>query len=150
MTWLIRFALSTALMLSPFCARAEAPAPSGGATTAVKAVTIYAAASLKNALDEIAASWKAKTGDDVKISYAGSMLLAKQIEAGAPADVFISADLASMDYLADRKLIVPGSRSNLLGNTLVVVAPKASPLSQLAFKKEAWEKAIGDGPRGAW
>lgn len=119
---------------------AETPAPA-----APQIVMIFAAASLKNALDDAVAAYKAKTGTGVTVSYAASLPLAKQIEAGAPADIFISADVASMDYLADQNLIRQETRSNLLGNRLVVVAPKSSALQSLPFTKEAFAKAIGAG-----
>ena len=74
-------------------------------------VVVFAAASLKNALDEIAATWAKDTGKPApKISYAASSALAKQIEQGAPADVFISADLQWMNYTAERKLISKSMR----------------------------------------
>src|SRR5262245_54348114 len=97
-------------------------------------ITVFAAASLKNALDDAAKVYQAKTGNKVTISYAASPALAKQIEAGAPADIFFSADLDWMDYLQERKLIDVGSRHSLLGNTLVLVAPKDSTVS-LAIEK---------------
>ncbi|GAC1340211.1 MAG: molybdate ABC transporter substrate-binding protein [Beijerinckiaceae bacterium] len=106
--------------MSVYAARAQSPS-----------VTIFAAASLKTALDDVAAQWQKETGKSAKISYAASGPLARQIEAGAPADLFIAADLAWMDYVAERKLIRPGSRRNLLGNALVLVAPadsKAQPI----------------------
>jgi molybdate transport system substrate-binding protein len=84
---------------------------------------IFAAASMKTALDAIAAEFAKKTGDATKISYASSAVLAKQIEQGAPADIFISADLKWMDYLDKIKLLKPGTRRNLLGNALVLVEP---------------------------
>lgn len=87
-------------------------------------VLVFAAASLKNALDDIKAAWQRETGKKAVISYAGSNALAKQIEAGAPADLFFSADLDWMDYVASRGLIESGSRVNLLGNALVLIAPK--------------------------
>ncbi|HZG27214.1 MAG TPA: molybdate ABC transporter substrate-binding protein [Ensifer sp.] len=87
-------------------------------------VRVFAAASLKNALDGIAEDWKAETGNDVVLTYAASSALAKQVEAGAPADLFISADLKWMDYLAKGDLIRKDSRENLLGNALVLVGPK--------------------------
>src|SRR5579885_2716457 len=87
-------------------------------------VVVFAAASLKNALDEAAQTWAKKSGIEVKLSYAASSALAKQIEAGAPADIFISADLDWMDYVQKRNLIQPATRKNLLGNELVMVAPK--------------------------
>src|SRR5262245_28970269 len=89
-------------------------------------VLVFAAASLKNALDEIAEQWTKEAGKQVKISYAASSALAKQIEAAAPADIFISADLDWMDYLDQRKLVRPDSRANLLGNRIVLVAGKDS------------------------
>lgn len=95
----------------------------GGAAHA-QSLVVFAAASLKNALDEVAALSPSKTS----ISYAASSALAKQIEAGAPAQVFISADLDWMDYLEQRKLIQPATRRNLLGNKLVLIAPSDSTL----------------------
>ena len=92
-------------------------------------VTVFAAASLKEALDGQASRFESDTGNRVIVAYAGSNALAKQIEAGAPADVFISADLAWMDYLGQRKLLAPGSSINLLRNTLVLVAPSTSAVS---------------------
>ena len=89
-------------------------------------VVVFAAASLKNALDDAAHSFEKQGGTPVKISYAASSQLAKQIESGAPADIFISADLAWMDYLQKRNLIEPASRRKLLGNRLVLVAPAGS------------------------
>ncbi|MDE2227507.1 MAG: molybdate ABC transporter substrate-binding protein [Alphaproteobacteria bacterium] len=89
-------------------------------------LTVFAAASLKNALDAAATAYQAKSGDTVRISYAASSALARQIEAGAPADLFISADLAWMNYVETRKLIQPATRRNLLGNELVLVAPASS------------------------
>jgi molybdate transport system substrate-binding protein len=88
-----------------------------------QSVTVFAAASLKTALDDIAAEWRKETGKTARISYAASGPLARQIEAGAPADIFISADVAWMDYATERKLIKPETRRNLLGNALVLVAP---------------------------
>jgi molybdate transport system substrate-binding protein len=89
-------------------------------------VTIFAAASLKTALDEASVAWKAGTGKETTNAYAASSALAKQIEAGAPADIFISADLDWMRYLADRKLIAEGTEVRLLGNALVLVVPAGS------------------------
>ncbi len=89
-------------------------------------VVVFAAASLKNALDDAAHDFQQQGGVSTKISYAASSQLAKQIESGAPADIFISADLAWMDYLQKRNLIQPASRRNLLGNQLVLVAPTGS------------------------
>ena len=92
-------------------------------------VTVFAAASLKEALDENAKTYGARTGDIVVVSYAGSSALARQIEAGAPADLFVSADLDWMDFLEQRRLIKSGTRRNLLGNGLVLIAPSGSAVS---------------------
>lgn len=86
-------------------------------------VVVFAAASLKTTLDEIAAAFKKDTGNELTINYASSAVLAKQIEQGAPADVFISADLPWMDYLEKGKLLEPLTRRNLLGNKLVLIEP---------------------------
>src|SRR6202030_1284486 len=87
-------------------------------------VVVFAAASLKNALDEIATGGTAKSGVEIKTSYAASSALAKQIEEGAPADLFISADLEWMDYVDKKNLVQAGTRGNLLGNSIVLVAAK--------------------------
>jgi molybdate transport system substrate-binding protein len=103
-----------------------------GAVPAVaqgKDIVVFAAASLKNALDDIAGQWQRETGKKTVISYAASNTLIKQIEQGAPADIFISADLDWMDYGQQKDLIRPDSRSNLLGNRLVLIAPKDSSVS---------------------
>lgn len=89
-------------------------------------VVVFAAASLKDALDAINADWQKANGKRATISYAASSALAKQIEAGAPADVFISADLDWMDYLDKKQLIATGSRHDLLSNALVLIAPADS------------------------
>ena len=85
-------------------------------------ITVFAAASLKNALDAIAADWETHSGDTVSISYGGSPALAKQILQGAPADIFVSASTGWMDTLADGNLIQPASRIDLLGNSLVLLS----------------------------
>jgi molybdate transport system substrate-binding protein len=100
---------------------AAMPTRSGAAN-----VTVFAAASLKEAMDEQAREFESRTGDKVSVSYAASNALAKQIEAGAPADVFISADLDWMDYLDQRRLLAPNTRVALLHNTLVLIAPVSS------------------------
>lgn len=92
-------------------------------------VTVYAAASLTNAIGDIAASYEAEHDVRVSVSYASSSTLAKQIEAGAPAQVFISADTQWMDYLQTRGKIDIATRHNLLGNHLVLISPKDSPVS---------------------
>jgi molybdate transport system substrate-binding protein len=101
----------------------------GPAAAQSRDVLVFAAASLKNALDEIAAKWQGETGRKVAISYAASNNLIRQIEQGAPADIFISADLDWMDYGQQKNLIKPETRSNLLGNRIVLIAPKDSTAS---------------------
>jgi molybdate transport system substrate-binding protein len=111
----------TGLMASAtFAACLPLPAAASGK------VTVFAAASLKNALDEVSAAWAAGTGKETANSYAASSALAKQIESGAPADIFISADLDWLKYLADGKLIAEGTEVKLLGNALVLVAPAST------------------------
>jgi molybdate transport system substrate-binding protein len=85
-------------------------------------VTVFAAASLKTALDEIAADYAAETGTKITLSYGGTPVLARQIEAGAPADVFVSASEDWMDYLQDHSLIQVDTRRNLLSNRLVLIS----------------------------
>lgn len=109
------------------------------------AVTVFAAASLKNALDAANAEWSKESAKQTTVSYAASSALAKQIEAGAPADLFISADLAWMDYVAEKKLIKDDTRSNWLGNRIVLVAPKDKATT--VEIKEGFDLAglVGDG-----
>ena len=109
-------------------------------------VTVFAAASLKNALDDADAAFTKATGVKVVASYAASSALAKQIEQGAPADVFVSADLKWMDYLNERKLIKADTRVNLLGNKLVLIAPADSKLDKVEIGKGFdIAKLAGDG-----
>ena len=98
-----------------------------------RTVTVFAAASMKNALDEITAAFTKVTGVKVVASYAASPTLIKQIEQGAPADVFASADIDWMDYGLDKKVIKDGTRINLLGNQLVLIAPSDSKLSNVVI-----------------
>jgi molybdate transport system substrate-binding protein len=88
-------------------------------------ITVFAAASLKTALDKVATEWNAVSDDQVVVSYAGSAALAKQIQQGAPADIFISAAVEWMDLLQDQDMIVADSRRDLLGNLLVLVGFQA-------------------------
>jgi molybdate transport system substrate-binding protein len=108
-------------------------------------VIVFAAASLKNALDAIAAQWQKETGKKAVMSYAASSALAKQIEQAAPAQIFISADLDWMDYVAQRSLIRAETRSNLLGNRIVLIAPKDG--AQTIEIKPGFDlaKVLGDG-----
>jgi molybdate transport system substrate-binding protein len=110
-----------------------------------KGPTVFAAASLKNALDAVAADWQKKTGGEAVISYAATSALAKQVEQGADADVFISADLAWMNYLAERNLIDPKTRFNLLANELVLIAPKDSEITTTIAPGFPLAKLLGEG-----
>jgi molybdate transport system substrate-binding protein len=92
-------------------------------------VLVFGAASLTNVLDDLGKAFTAQTKVPVKASMAASSVLAKQIEAGAPADLFFSADLEWMDYLQQRKLLKPGSRHDVVGNRLVLIAPARSQVS---------------------
>lgn len=107
-----------------------------------RAITVFAAASLKDALDKIIAE---RGRDTARVSYAASNTLALQIENGAPADVFISADVAWMDYLAGKGLLVDGTRLNLLGNRLALIAPKDSSASLEIRPGFALAAALGGG-----
>lgn len=98
-------------------------------TAAAETVIVFAAASLKDALDQNVKTYQTQANDRIVVSYAASSALAKQIEAGAPADLFISADLGWMDYLEQRLLTKPGTRLNLLRNRLVLIAPADSKVT---------------------
>ena len=136
--WLGRtLGLAAALLVSGL---AQAPARAQGGD-----IVVFAAVSLKNALDAVNAQWLKETGKKAIISYAASSALAKQIEQGAPAQMFISADLDWMDYVAKKNLIKPDTRSNLLGNRIVLIAPKdkAQPIEIKAGFDLA--KMLGEG-----
>ena len=98
-------------------------------------VNVFAAASMKTALDDAIRLWKTQSGKEVVATYGSSGTLARQIAAAAPADIFISADLAWMDDVAKKNLIRPESRKNLVGNTLVLIAAAGSDL-KINFEKE--------------
>lgn len=98
-----------------------------------RTLTVFAAASLKNALDDADKAFTAKTGVKIVASYAATSALAKQIAAGAPADVFIAADELWMDYAVAHKLVQPDTRFDLLGNSLVLIAAKESRLDNVAI-----------------
>jgi molybdate transport system substrate-binding protein len=110
-----------------------------------KGPVVFAAASMKTALDAVAAAWTAETGKTPPIVYASSAVLAKQIEQGAPADIFISADLNWMDYLDKAKLVRPETRRNLLGNTLVLIEPVDASASLTIATGFDLAGATGDG-----
>jgi molybdate transport system substrate-binding protein len=108
-------------------------------------VTVAAAASLAAALTETAEAYAAQGGGVVRSSFAASSALAKQIEGGGPAHIFVSADSEWMDYLAARRLVAADSRVNLFGNSLVVVAPLDTPLAPFAVERVALAELVGDG-----
>jgi molybdate transport system substrate-binding protein len=111
-----------------------------------KTLTVFAAASMKNALDDVDAAYTAKTGVKVAASYAASSALARQIEQGAPADVFLSADTDWMDYADQKKTINDATRVNLLGNKIVLIAPTNSPISNVTIGQGFdLAKLVGDG-----
>jgi molybdate transport system substrate-binding protein len=107
--------------------------------------TVLAAASLKEALDEVDATYQKRGGEKSAISYAASSALAKQVESGAPADIFISADLDWMDYLDKRNLLKAGTRVNLLRNQIVLIAPADSKASITIGPKFPLAEALGSG-----
>jgi molybdate transport system substrate-binding protein len=110
---------------------AAAPQPAAAQDT----LTVFAAASMRNALDDVDAAFTKATGVKVTASYAASSALAKQIAQGAPADVYVSANVKWMDFLEQKKLVAPGTRVNLLGNRLVLIAPKNSKLDHVKIEK---------------
>lgn len=106
-------------------------------------VTVFAAASLKNALNEVGAQY-ARSGGQARFSYAGSSAIARQIEQGAPADVYVSADAEWMDYLAARKLIVNATRRDLLTNRLALIAPADSKVALKIGRGMPLARTLGD------
>ena len=119
-----------------------APPPAGGDHAPL---IVFAAASLTNALEELGASFDATSGFTVKFSFAASSALARQIESGAPADVFFSADIDWMDFLQTRNLIQTATRHDVLGNRLVLIAPAASPVSLRIAPHFGLVNALGTG-----
>ncbi len=122
---------SLVLGAAPLAARAAPP------------ITVFAAASLKNALDDVVHTYATATGAEVKVSYAASSAIARQIEQGAPADVFISADADWMDDLAKKNLIVASSRRDLLTNHLALIAPATSTVRLTIKRGMPIAKALG-------
>lgn len=119
---------------------------STGAQAQTKDLVIFAAASLKNALDDTAAAWAKETGKPApKISYAASNVLAKQLEQGAPADLFLSADLDWMDYAAGKGLIRSESRVTLLANRIALIAPSDSTATVALAPGVDLSAALGQG-----
>jgi len=111
----MRFVLILCLLLAPVAARTQT-------------LTVFAAASLTDAMKDVAGLWEQAGHPKLVLSFAASSTLARQIEQGAPANLFASADEKWMDYLADKNLIAPGTRRSLLGNDLVLIVPADKPL----------------------
>jgi molybdate transport system substrate-binding protein len=119
---LAAFAAAIAFAIAPPAAKAQD-----------QSITVFAAASMKNALDDVDAAFTKKSGVKIVASYDASSALMKQIEGGAPADVFVSADIKWMDYGSQKKLIKDDTRINLLGNALVLIAPKDSKIGNVTI-----------------
>ena len=123
------------------CASSYSPALAQG-----KSLVVFAAASMKNALDDVDAAYSAKTGIKITASYAASSTLARQIEQGAPADIFVSADTDWMEYAINKKNVNAPTRVNLLGNRMVLIAPKDSKIDNVAIAQGFdLAKLVGDG-----
>ena len=140
------FALASLVLLGSLCAGVSA-APGAAPVPVPEKITVFAAASLKESLDAVATRWTQLSGQDVVVSYAASSALARQVEQGAPAHVFISADEEWMDYLQQRALVDPASRYDLVGNQLVVIAPADSPQQALALDAAGLRAALGEKGR---
>ncbi|MER9230890.1 molybdate ABC transporter substrate-binding protein [Mesorhizobium sp. M0622] len=133
---------STTIAIAGFVAMLMAAVP---AARAEDQVVVFAAASLKDGLDAVNRACEADVGEAATISYAASSALAKQIEGGAPAEVFISADLDWMRYLSDKKLTKPGTEVKLLGNQIVLIAPQDSKVETRIEKGFDLAGLVGDG-----
>ncbi len=120
---------------------------SAGAPAEAKndAALVFAAASLADVLQDVGKSYESASGKKLTLSFAGSMALAKQIEASAGADIFIAADTDSMDYVDSRGLIAKASRKNLLGNSLVLVAPREAKITLKIAPGFLIAEALGGG-----
>src|SRR5580704_5972479 len=142
--WRLRFLTGVLCLLGAgtLCAREAAP---GSAALPQPSLLVFAAASLTDALEEANRAFTADTHVAVKTSYAGSSVLAKQIEAGARADVFFSADREWMDYLEKHGLLRSGTRRDVLGNALVLIAPADSTLQLKIVPGFALAAALGGG-----
>jgi molybdate transport system substrate-binding protein len=130
--FILAAAMAAALLFSP-------------AARAADQVTVFAAASLKTALDAASAAWTAETGNKAVISYAASSALARQIEQGAPADVYFSADMDWMDYLGQKGLVDTASVTRLLGNDIVLIAPSDSTATAEIVPGFPLAALLGDG-----
>ena len=135
-----------ALLVSTWPIAAQAQGKPAQDKPAEKSILVFAAASLKNALDAVDATFAKQNGIDVVASYDASSALMKQIEQGAPADIFISADRNWMDYGSQKKLIDDATRIDLLGNRLVLIAAKDSSIGEVTIGPGLdLAKLAGDG-----
>ncbi|WP_025120225.1 MULTISPECIES: molybdate ABC transporter substrate-binding protein [unclassified Serratia (in: enterobacteria)] len=113
---------------------------------AAEKITVFAAASLTNALQDIATEYQKGKDVEVVSSFASSSTLARQIEQGAPADMFISADQQWMDYAIDKQQMVKDTRYTLLGNELVLIAAKSAKQDKITINKQTdWAKLLNGG-----
>jgi molybdate transport system substrate-binding protein len=119
--------------------------PVQGAEASQRDMLVFAAASLSDVLTEIGVEYRAHTGQQVKFSFAASSILARQIEVGATAEVFFSADVEWMDYLQSRKLLDASSRQNIVGNRLALIAPSDSRVELKIAPRFELLKALGRG-----
>jgi molybdate transport system substrate-binding protein len=138
--WRVRLRILTIVVVAIFALFGRA-----SAAESPRSLTILAAASLTDALQQIGAKYQAVTGTATKFSFGASSALARQIEAGARADLFVSADSEWMDYLDKRRLIRPATRKNLLGNRLVLIAPADSNVALAIAPKFGLRAALGQG-----
>ena len=147
MNILLRSFVIVASLALPTSSFAQDAKPAGTAPTIdSKSLVVFAAASMKNALDDVDAAYATKSGTKTVASYAASSALAKQLEQGAPADVFVSADTDWMDYATKKEVIADATRVNLLGNKIVLIAPKDSKLDNVTIGQGFdLAKLAGDG-----
>ncbi|MBE5250916.1 molybdate ABC transporter substrate-binding protein [Mixta sp. Marseille-Q2057] len=118
-----------------------------GQAVAAEKITVFAAASLTNALQDIATQYQKKSGVEVVSSFASSSTLARQIEQGAPADLFISADQQWMDDAVAKKSMIDNTRFTLLGNDLVLVAPRSASAKAVTINEKTDWKSLLKGER---
>jgi molybdate transport system substrate-binding protein len=145
--WAASCLLAASAVCGAVAGAAAGPPGEDRPTEAGASLLVYGAASLADALGDAARVFGERTGIDVKTSFASSSVLAKQIEAGAPAGVFVSADPEWMDYVAQRGLLKPGSRRDLLGNRLVLIAPADSRVALQLRPEAPLAAALGTGGR---
>jgi molybdate transport system substrate-binding protein len=130
--WVVCWIMATGALTVPLASHAAAPAP----------LTVFAAASTRDALQELALRWQQQTGVGPRLVFAGTASLARQIEQGAPAQLFISADQEWTDYLLQRRLLVQSSVEPLLGNRLVLIAPRDAKFDIVELKQGVDLKAL--------